>query len=85
MDGEGRRRRAGVEGEVTNDEITKRLVAYREARRAVKEAHQGVIEAAVEMGLDQQLAVNGSAVPFLDGCLVGQGIMQQWRKGGADE
>lgn len=66
-----------------NAEITKRLADYREARRAVKEAHQRVIEAAVEMGMDQKDAVNGNAMTFLDGCLVGQGILQEWRKGGA--
>ena len=68
------------EPELNNNEIANLLCDYRDAKNEVKELRTEMVRLAVDqLGLDQQAAMKRDLETFLDGYLVGQGVMQSWR------
>ena len=67
---------------LNNNEIANLLCDYRDAKNEVRELRTEMVRVAVEIGMDQQLAMKRDLETFLDGYLVGQGVMQSWRHTG---
>lgn len=70
----------------TNTEIADLLRDYAQAKRRVQELRSQCLQIAVEsFGMEQEQAKKLNLETFLDGYLVGQGMMQSWRKSPAQE
>jgi hypothetical protein len=66
---------------MNNTEIADLLRDYAAARAEVKEIKIELIKAVVSLGISQEAALEiGPYEVFLDGYLVGQGVIQDWRK-----
>lgn len=66
---------------MTNTEIAALLCSYRAAKNAAKDLRTEMMRVVTEQfGLDQDEARQTSLETFLDGYLVGQGMVQPWRK-----
>lgn len=69
---------------MTNLEIAGLLREYALAKNKTKEVRAEMMRVAVEeLGLEQKEAQQANLETFLDGYLVGQGMMQSWRNIGA--
>lgn len=66
--------------------IADTLRDYAQAKRRVQELRSQLLQIAVEdFGMDQDKAKQMNLETFLDGYLVGQGMMQSWRTAPATE
>ncbi len=64
---------------MTNKEMVDLLRDYTRAKTLAKELRIKMMVAVVELGVSQKEAYNIDVTAFLDGYLVGQGIIQSWR------
>ena len=65
---------------MNNNEIANLLRDYREAKNEVRELRTEMVRVAVDqLGMDQHETMKRDIETFLDGYLVGQGVMQYWR------
>ena len=66
---------------IINDDLADLLADYRRAKAEVNELRGRMMRVAVEdFGLDQVEVKSMSLDAFFDGYLIGQGVMQKWRK-----
>lgn len=65
---------------ITNAEITKKLHEYYDARTRLRDCRVELMKIAVDLGADQEILQRGTPSDFLDGYLVGQGILPTYRK-----
>ena len=70
-------------GNISNYEISGLLRHYQQIKTSTRDLRIEMLRVAVEeLGMAQNEALQANLEIFLDGYLVGQGIMQSWRKCG---
>jgi indole-3-glycerol phosphate synthase len=68
---------------MTNNEIAGLLRDYKQMKQAARGLRMEMLRVAVEeLGMEQNEALQANLEVFLDGYLVGQGMMRPWRKTG---
>ena len=68
---------------ISNYEISGLLHHYQQIKKSTRELRLEMLRIAVEdLGLDQSEALQANLEEFLDGYLVGRGMIQSWRKCG---
>lgn len=66
---------------MTNYQISALLRHFQQTKKEVRNLHVDMLRVAVdELGMEQNEALQANLEVFLDGYLVGQGMMQSWRK-----
>ena len=65
---------------VSNKVVADKLREYFAARKKTKELMVELVVLAVELGAEQQAAINGGAVAFLDGYLCARDVMPEHRR-----
>lgn len=64
-----------------NKQIADLLVEHRRLKVAARVVRTEMVRIAVaHLGVDQQDAMQMNLEPLLDGYLIGQGVVQEWRK-----
>ena len=70
-------------GKMTNYEISGLLSSCRQVKQDTRALRVKMLQVAInELGMEQNEALQANLEVFLDGYLVGQGMMQSWRKTG---